>query len=304
MNIRQASQQDVERIMQLRNDAARWLASIGSDQWSEVSIDAAEFRRRVEQSVARGETWVATDEHDHALGTIAIDEHTNPGLWTKQEMADALVIHRMIRAREAPSGTGRVLLDHAVELARRAGKRWLRLDAWTTNDDLHRYYESQGFRHVRTVSEHHTRSAALFELPVSPEVIVQSSINRPVTPGGEIPKGNPSPPDHWHRVDDLTVHAEHASPQQGPLEIPNHSHPLHLWHDGSRWLISANSPAHRYNSRTKTVLNWENSPALRNDRQYLIEHQETTEDCRVVLHAVDTPQEGAEIDHMTRQDRP
>jgi hypothetical protein len=41
------------------------------------------------------------------------------------------------------------------------------LDAWTTNRGLHAYYESQGFRHVRTVPNHHTPSATLFERRVT-----------------------------------------------------------------------------------------------------------------------------------------
>lgn len=165
--IRQARASDTDSIVALRAEASRWLASIGSDQWSSASIDLEEFRRRVESSIAAGETWVAVDDEDVVVGTIAIDEHANPGLWTAEELADALIIHRMIRSARAPHGTGRLLLQQAIRVARRAGRRWLRLDAWTTNTDLHQYYESAGFRHVRTVEDHHTYSAALFEYRVN-----------------------------------------------------------------------------------------------------------------------------------------
>lgn len=164
--VRQAQTADVDSIVALREEAARWLASRGSDQWSDASIDLKEFRRRVESSIAAGETWVAVDDEDTVVGTIAVDEHTNLGLWTADELADSLILHRMIRSARAPKGTGRLLLQQAITVARRAGRRWLRLDAWTTNQDLHRYYESAGFRHVRTVDDHHTHSAALFEYRV------------------------------------------------------------------------------------------------------------------------------------------
>lgn len=304
VNIRRGRQQDVDRIMQLRSDAAHWLASIGSDQWSEVSIDDTEFRRRVEQSTANGETWVAVDEHGNLLGTIAVDEYTNPGLWTDREMADALVIHRMIRARNAPPGTGHYLLEHAIELARRAGKKWLRLDAWTTNEWLHRYYESQGFQHVRTINQHHTRSAALFELPISREVIMQSTVRKPLVHAGDTKRDNPSAPDHWHRVDGLTVYAPYAFPKQGPLDVPADSRLLHLWHDGTRWLVSTSPPSSPYNSWARHVMSWDEALELQTDRHYVIEHRETEHGCQLALREPDTPQEGGTIDHHSGQDRP
>ncbi|WP_340559487.1 hypothetical protein [Streptomyces sp. GSL17-111] len=45
------------------------------------------------------------------------------------------------------------LLDWAGDRAWRAGAGWVRLDAWTSNERLHRYYLGQGFAHVRTVLE-------------------------------------------------------------------------------------------------------------------------------------------------------
>lgn len=61
---------------------------------------------------------------------------------------------------------GATLIDHAAHLAQRNGRARLILDAWTTNEGIHRYYRSQGFRHVRTVPGHWTPSAALFEREV------------------------------------------------------------------------------------------------------------------------------------------
>ncbi|MGH3771582.1 MAG: GNAT family N-acetyltransferase [Pseudonocardiaceae bacterium] len=77
------------------------------------------------------------------------------------------MIHRMIIDRRAAGrDIGSILIDHAVHLARRNGRARLILDAWTTNEGLHRYYLAQGFRHVRTVPGHWTPSATLFEREV------------------------------------------------------------------------------------------------------------------------------------------
>lgn len=289
MKIRLARSADVDRIAQLRMDAARWLASIGSDQWSDISINDTEFRRRVEGSIANGETWVAVDDHEVVLGTIAIDQHTNPGLWGSQELAESLIIHRMIRDARAPRGTGQRLLQHAIEVARRSGRRWLRLDAWTTNRALHRYYEAMGFQHVRTVEGHHTLSAALFEYPVFSEI--PNDIKKsPIEVGGSDHE-NSSPPDHWHRVRGLTVYTPVGHPAEGDLEMSSDSRPLHLWHDGTCWLISELPPSALHNTLAKHVLDWMDGPALSPSQHYLIKHMTNEQDCRVVLHKADTPED-------------
>lgn len=119
-------------------------------------------------SIRAGETWIAEDDDGTPLGTIAVDLNSDPGLWSEKELENALVVHRMITDRSAVGrGVGTRLLDHADRLARQAGRKMLILDAWSTNHGLHVYYESQGFRHVRTVPDHHTPSATLFERPVT-----------------------------------------------------------------------------------------------------------------------------------------
>lgn len=160
MIIRLATDTDIPDIVRLRREAAEWLSSLGSDQWSN-GIDEDEFTRRVQESIHSNETWVAVD-NDQVLGTIAIDSHTNPGLWSSEEMQNSLIIHRMIKTRGAPEGLGADLLHHAEHVATQNGAHWLRLDAWTTNIALHEYYRRAGFEHVRTIEGHHTQSAALF----------------------------------------------------------------------------------------------------------------------------------------------
>ncbi len=166
MIIRLATPGDVPQIVQWRHAAAQWLASIGSDQWSDIGLNDRDFEKRVRESIAAGETWMA-EVAGQPVGTIAIDEWTDVGLWTAEEQANALFLHRMIIDRgSAGQGVGAVLLDHAAEVARDHGKNWLRLDAWTTNSGLHQYYRDQGFTHVRTVTDHPSPSTALFQRPV------------------------------------------------------------------------------------------------------------------------------------------
>lgn len=167
MRIRLARQSDLPTILRWRQEAASWLATIGSDQWSDAGLPQDAFAQRVSDSIDASETWLAEDDDSTPLGTIAIDSTTDPGLWSTDELRNTYVIHRMVIDRAATGrGVGAKLIDHAVHLAQRDGRTRLVLDAWTSNEGLHRYYRSQGFRHVRTVPGHSTPSATLFEREV------------------------------------------------------------------------------------------------------------------------------------------
>ncbi|MGH3908290.1 MAG: GNAT family N-acetyltransferase [Pseudonocardiaceae bacterium] len=167
MRIRLARHSDLPAILRWRQEAANWLATIGSDQWSDAGLTQDAFKRRVSDSIDAGETWIAEDDDRRPIGTIAIDSTSDPGLWSTVELRNAYVIHRMIVDRAAAGqGVGAKLIDHAIYLAQRDSRTRLVLDAWTSNEDLHRYYRTQGFRHVRTVPGHSTPSAALFEREV------------------------------------------------------------------------------------------------------------------------------------------
>lgn len=164
MKIRPARQDDLPIILRWRHEAASWLAAIGSDQWSDAGLTHHAFEHRVSESIKAGETWIAEDGDGTPLGTIAIDSDADAGLWTPDELQHAYVIHRMVIDRAAAGrGVGAELINHAVRLAQRDGRDRLVLDAWTSNDRLHKYYRSQGFEYVRTVPGHWTPSAALFE---------------------------------------------------------------------------------------------------------------------------------------------
>lgn len=166
MYIRPAQQHDADTIIRWRREAAAWLAEHGSDQWSEAGLPNDKFADRVAQSIAAGETWMAADDDGAAVATIALDQWSDPGLWDEEQLAHSLVLHRMIIDRNAAGrGIGEVLLRHAEHTAAALGRRWLLLDAWSTNSDLHAYYRLRGFEYVRTVPGF--ASGALFQRTVS-----------------------------------------------------------------------------------------------------------------------------------------
>lgn len=169
MNIIQATDtpESYETVVRFRRNAQVWLDAQGQDQWQNDWPDSPTMLDGFAQAIVRGETWFAVDD-DQVLAIITINQRTADGLWTPAEVDGALFVHRLTVDRATSGrGVGARLLDFAGEQAEAAGKGWVRLDAWTNNQELHRYYLSQGFRHVRTVEGHFSPSAACFERPAS-----------------------------------------------------------------------------------------------------------------------------------------
>jgi GNAT superfamily N-acetyltransferase len=164
MIIRRAGEADVPAISGMRAEARRWLASLGSDQWQRAWPDEATAEARLAASIAAGGTWIVEDDGD-AIATLALDDFSDPHLWTPEEQAEpARYLHRLVVARRnAGSGLGARLIDWACDRAAREGARWVRIDVWTTNEDLQRYYVSQGFQHIGTLTDTDYPSGALFQ---------------------------------------------------------------------------------------------------------------------------------------------
>ncbi|WP_280397253.1 GNAT family N-acetyltransferase [Nocardia carnea] len=166
VQIRPAALDDLHLICRLRQQRASWLAARGSDQWSTeasgLSIDY--FARVVDRALAAGETWIAEVRGEPA-GTITVNERADKELWTDAELAESLIVHYLIvDLRYSGHGVGRKLLAHAAALTRTQGRSWVRLDAWTTNTDLHAYYRRAGFRLARVAGpDRPSPSCALFE---------------------------------------------------------------------------------------------------------------------------------------------
>lgn len=90
---------------------------------------------------------------DVTAATITLTPDVEEGLWTERELTEpsSFVTKLTVARTHAGQNLGGRLLDWAGARAYRNGAEWLRLDAWTTNEALQRYYLRQGFQHVRTV---------------------------------------------------------------------------------------------------------------------------------------------------------
>jgi GNAT superfamily N-acetyltransferase len=144
-----AEPHDLAKLLSFREEAAAWLRELGSDQWSRP-YPADKLLATIEA----GTVFMLRDGHTTA-GTITLTADAEEGLWTEDELAEpSMFVNKLTVAREyAGKNLGGRLLDWAGNRAHCAGARWLRLDAWTTNEALQQYYLVQGFTHVRTVRE-------------------------------------------------------------------------------------------------------------------------------------------------------
>ena len=145
--LRLATMDDLGAVVDLWNEASKWLAAKGQTQWQyPVRVDAITERIQAQR------LWIMFDDFGPAA-TVTVDENADPNIWLPSDRPEAaLYVHRLVVARRcAGRQFGARILNWAAQHAREAGREYLRLDAWTTNEGLHRYYISQGFRLVRIV---------------------------------------------------------------------------------------------------------------------------------------------------------
>ncbi|WP_405807519.1 GNAT family N-acetyltransferase [Streptomyces sp. NBC_00210] len=137
------------KLLDFREEAAAWLSRVGTDQWQRP-YPADKLLATIEA----GTVFMVIDRAATAA-TITLTSDAEAGLWTDRELAEpSMFINKLTVARtHAGQNVGGRLLDWAGDRAYRAGAKWLRLDAWTTNTALQEYYLRQEFEYVRTIRE-------------------------------------------------------------------------------------------------------------------------------------------------------
>lgn len=149
MIVETATREDLAKLLAFREEAASWLTALGTDQWRRP-YPADKLLATIESGVV----FMVRDGAATAA-TITLTPEAEDGLWSDRELAEpSMFVNKLTVARtHSCQDLGGRLLDWAGDRAYRSGATWLRLDAWTTNDALQRYYLRHGFDHVRTVTE-------------------------------------------------------------------------------------------------------------------------------------------------------
>jgi GNAT superfamily N-acetyltransferase len=169
---------NLKEVRGLVREAAEWLrTSKDTDQWASPWPDRAGQRERILNDLLKGKTWIVWDGTT-AAATITVDTEepldlNEQPVWPAHKRHEpALYLRRVIVSRRyAGLGLGAALLDWAAAVAKRDHDvQLIRVDVWTTNTDLHTYYEGQRFirsegRDPRELTNY--PSQALFERAVN-----------------------------------------------------------------------------------------------------------------------------------------
>jgi ribosomal protein S18 acetylase RimI-like enzyme len=138
LDVRRAGPADVDEVVAMLSEAARWLLSRGIQQWPDPFP-----RERVERLVRRGDFYVALLDGE-PVATLAL-QWADPAFWGDQP-DDAGYVHGLaVRRTHGGRGLGAMLLDWAEAEVGARGREFLRLDCLAENRALRRYYEEQGF---------------------------------------------------------------------------------------------------------------------------------------------------------------
>ncbi|MFF8915084.1 GNAT family N-acetyltransferase [Streptomyces sp. NPDC015032] len=149
MRITTAVPDDLDQLLAFRVEAASWISQLGSDQWSRpYPAD------RLLATIVAGTVFMLRDGNRTA-GTITLTPKAEEGLWSAEELMEtSIFVNKLTVSRDyAGEDLGGKLLDWAGDRAYRSSAKWLRLDAWTSNTALQRYYLQHDFEYVRTVRE-------------------------------------------------------------------------------------------------------------------------------------------------------
>jgi GNAT superfamily N-acetyltransferase len=188
LEVRRAGRDDVDEIVDVLSEAARWLIARGIRQWPDPFP-----RERVAALVERGDFYLAR-LGGATVGTLAL-MWSDPTFWGERP-PDAGYVHALAMRRAwAGRGLGGRLLDWAAERVAVAGREYLRLDCLAGNAELRRYYERRGFEPRGDVAVDDFTSA-----------LYERRCDAPTEPVAEVPMFG-------------------ATPRPGRVERPAHNRP-------------------------------------------------------------------------------
>ncbi|MFC7331476.1 GNAT family N-acetyltransferase [Marinactinospora rubrisoli] len=253
---RLATPADLSDVVQLLNDAADRLADRGVDQWRRGWMTADRMRKMI----AKGETFIVEDD-GKAVATFSLSTIPDPDFWTPEEQSDpALYLAKLARDKDS-QGVGEWALNWALRHAARSGYNRVRLDAWASNHDLHEYYRSRGWRHLRTMLVPGRKSGALFEKCTERETMISTVVRH--APPPDSPSVATDLPTTWYEPRGATVRGVAPFLTEDHAIMIRPGEERGLWHDGQAWRLSA--PPGWSDEYAAYVVEWPDLAACRPD---------------------------------------
>jgi GNAT superfamily N-acetyltransferase len=162
-----ADENDHDAIVGLLDAAAEWIRDTkDTDQWAQPWRSEEDRSNRIRRDLTTGKTWLLR-HRGLAVATITADPEDYP-IWPAEHLREPAVYARRLVVDRDYGGRqlGSALLGWVGLTARRSyGARWVRVDVWRTNKELHAYYERQGFTSCGECTDPAYPSGALFQKP-------------------------------------------------------------------------------------------------------------------------------------------
>jgi len=135
-----AGPEDLQTVVVILDDAAKWLQGRGIDQWPFPFP-----RRHIQRRFQTAEVYLGMYE-GQAIGTFSLHWSDQlDQLWSDLPDEAGYLHGLAVRRAFAGHGIGTEMLRHAERIVAAARKPYLRLDCWSENYPLCQYYERCGF---------------------------------------------------------------------------------------------------------------------------------------------------------------
>jgi GNAT superfamily N-acetyltransferase len=193
LSVDQALPDEFPLVLELLDDAARWLRQRGITQWPARFSDAEGWRiERIRAYTDNGHTWlVRVNTTAVATFTLSSADPDYADGWPDGPETGLYIYRMAVRREFAGHDIGGHILDWSSARAAALGYRWLRLDCHRDNHNLQSYYKAHGFERVGTLvraiddpvsgdtnGRYVRGSGALFQRPAGSLLISNTHQNR------------------------------------------------------------------------------------------------------------------------------
>ena len=145
ITIIRGEQNRASEMLELLQDAARWMESNGIKQWTPGQFNEADILHYFEER----EVYLAL-QNDELIGMFTL-QFSDPQYWGPRNDDSYAYLHRLTVARSyRGTGLGSQMLHYAADLAIQKGLKGLRFDTVAHNVKLNGYYQSLGFHYMGT----------------------------------------------------------------------------------------------------------------------------------------------------------
>jgi len=154
IQIKNASMEDSECILQLLREVARWIKEKGINQWGYL-LSGGEDEEILKDIVNKKTYIVFKDEQVIATFNVSAEQNEwDKEIWGEDYSTHSLYVHRLgVHPNYMKHGIGAYILNWIEEHFKNKYE-YIKLDCVADNDKLNHFYQRHGYDLVETVDEY------------------------------------------------------------------------------------------------------------------------------------------------------